>query len=333
MNRIRIGGAGPEIARIGLGSWAIGGPCMDNGTQMGWGDVDDGQSIRAIHAALDMGANYIDTANIYGAGHSEAVVGRAVKGRRDQVVLSTKFGILCDEREKRTTGTIQSMADVRRSCEDSLRRLGTDYIDLLLFHLGSCPEDMAAEVRDTLEALADEGKIRYYGWSTERADLAAIFAEGPRCAAFMHIENLFEDTPGMIDLCQARGMASLCRSPLCMGLLTGKYGAGARFADNDLRGRNAPAWMNYFVDGRPNPAMMRRLDAVRDVLTAGGRTLAQGCLAWLWARSPVCVPVPGFRTEAQVRDNVGALALGALTPAQMDEIAAILSADDERKDD
>ena len=325
MNKIKLGRTGLEISRMGLGSWAIGGPCMDNGTQMGWGDVDDEQSIRSIHMALDAGVNYLDTANIYGAGHSEEVVGRAIQGRRDKVVVSTKFGILCDPVRKCTTGVIQSAEDIRQSCEDSLKRLNTDYIDLLLFHLGGCELEKALEARDVLEALVAEGKIRAYGWSTEMVDSARVFAQGEHCAAFMHIENLFEDYGGMIDLCEEKGMLSLCRSPLCMGLLTGKYGANASFAANDLRGVNAPPWMTYFVDGKPNAELMRRLDSVRGILTSGGRTLAQGCLAWLWARSEQCVPVPGFRTEKQAVENAQAMEKGPLTPEQMAQIHQILN--------
>ena len=324
MKPIRLGNTGISINRLGLGSWAIGGPCEDGGAQMGWGDVDDEQSICAIHAALEMGVNYIDTANIYGAGHSEEVVGRAIRDRRDRVVISTKFGILCDPEKKCTTGIIRSAAEVARSCEDSLRRLGTDWIDLFLFHLGSCDEALAWDVRGALEELVRAGKIRAYGWSTERPELAGIFAEGAHCGAFMHIENLFEDYPDMLALTRDKGMASLCRSPLCMGLLTGKYGPDTRFAANDLRGLNAPQWMSYFIDGRPNPDLMRRLDAVREILTEGGRTLAQGCLAWLWARGDHTVPVPGFRTERQARDNAAALAMGPLTGEQMRRIDAAL---------
>ena len=325
MNKIKLGRTGLEISRMGLGSWAIGGPCMDNGTQMGWGDVDDEQSIRSIHMALDAGVNYLDTANIYGAGHSEEVVGRAIQGRRDKVVVSTKFGILCDPVRKCTTGVIQSAEDIRQSCEDSLKRLNTDYIDLLLFHLGGCELEKALEARDVLEALVAEGKIRAYGWSTEMVDSARVFAQGEHCAAFMHIENLFEDYGGMIGLCEEKGMLSLCRSPLCMGLLTGKYGTNASFAANDLRGVNAPPWMTYFVDGKPNAELMRRLDSVRGILTSGGRTLAQGCLAWLWARSEQCVPVPGFRTEKQAVENAQAMEKGPLTPEQMAQIHQILN--------
>ena len=324
MDRILLG-KDLKISRMGLGSWAIGGPWYEGDTPLGWGQVDDAQSIRSIHAALDLGVNYIDTANIYGAGHSEEVVGRAIQGRRASVVVSTKFGILCDPVSKRTTGNMRSIADVQTSVEDSLRRLQTDYIDLLLFHLGSYPLDAAAEVREALEALVQAGKIRYYGWSTELSECAEVFAKGEHCAAFMHIENIFEDYADMLALCEAHDMVSICRSPLCMGLLTGKYNQNSSFAKDDLRGKNAPAWMNYFIDGKPNAEMMRRLDSIRDILTSGGRTLAQGCLAWLWARSPKAVPVPGFRSIQQVQDNAGAMDFGPLTAEQMRQIAEILA--------
>lgn len=325
MEQIRLGNSDIQISRIGLGSWAIGGPCLDNGKALGWGDVDDAQSIRSIRRGIDLGVNYIDTANIYGAGHSEEVVGRAVKGIRNQVVISTKFGILVNEAEKRTDGVMQNMDDVRKSVNDSLRRLDTDYIDLLYFHLGSYDLEGAVQVRETLEDLVRAGKIRAYGWSTEIPECAEVFAQGEHCAAFMHIENIFEDYDDMIRLCEKHDMASVCRSPLCMGLLTGKYDRNTRFSGNDLRGANAPAWMNYFIDGKPNPEMIKKLDSIREILSSNGRTLAQGCLAWLWGRSEKCVPVPGFRTEKQVEDNARAMEFGRLTPAQMQEIDRILN--------
>lgn len=128
----------------------------------------------------------------------------------------------------------------------------------------------------------------------------------------------------MLSLCESHKMISICRSPLCMGLLTGKYNQNSSFAKDDLRGKNAPAWMNYFIDGKPNAEMMRRLDSVRDILTSEGRTLAQGCLAWLWARNPMTVPVPGFRTIRQAEDNARAMEKGPLSAEAMRRIREIL---------
>jgi aryl-alcohol dehydrogenase-like predicted oxidoreductase len=128
----------------------------------------------------------------------------------------------------------------------------------------------------------------------------------------------------MVALCEELGLASINRGPLAMGLLTGKYKADSRLADNDVRGENAPSWMRYFVDGKPNPAWLEKIDAVRAVLTGSGRTLAQGALAWFWARSDHTIPIPGFKSVAQVEENCKAMQFGPLTADQVREIDGIL---------
>lgn len=325
---MKFGKSDIELGSLGLGCWAIGGPWRDLNANAGWGDVDDNESLRALKAGIEMGARYLDTANIYGCGHSERIVGQAVKGMRDRVVISTKFGILCDEDRKETTGFIQTPADIVKSCEDSLRRLDIDTIDILLFHLGDYPTERVDILIDTLEKLADDGKIRAYGWSTSDVGRACALAQGPRCGGFMHVENVMEDDARMLEICDVLGMTSIARTPFCMGLLTGKYNKDTVFGKGDLRGReDAPPWMTYFVDGKPNQALLDKLAAVREILTSGGRTLAQGCLAWIWARSGRCIPVAGFRTEKQVRENAAAREFGPLTPAQMNEIELLLRRD------
>jgi aryl-alcohol dehydrogenase-like predicted oxidoreductase len=147
-----LGRSGIEVSAMGLGCWAIGGPFNHNGKPAGWSTVDDAESIRAVHAALDAGVTFLDTANVYGCGHSEEVIGKAVQARRDQVVLATKFGNewapgTKDGFEK----TDLTPADIRCQCEDSLRRLQTDVIDLYQFHLWGYPADQGGMVRETLE--------------------------------------------------------------------------------------------------------------------------------------------------------------------------------------
>ena len=149
-----------------MGCWAIGGPSWVGETPVGWGKVDDEESIGAVHRALELGVNFFDTADVYGAGHSERVLARALAGRRQQVVIATKFGNQFDESSKQVTGTSAAPDYIRQACEASLRRLGTEYIDLYQFHWGDYPAEQASEVRDTLETLVQAGKIRAYGWST-----------------------------------------------------------------------------------------------------------------------------------------------------------------------
>jgi len=319
-----LGRSGIEVSALGLGCWAIGGPFWAGETPLGWGEVDDNESIRAIHAALDLGINFFDTANVYGAGHSERILGRALAGRRSQVVIATKFNAVFDEKTRQVIGADASPEGIRRACEDSLRRLNTDYIDLYQFHDNTYPADQAELVRETLEELVKEGKIRFYGWSTDFPDRAEVFAQGPHCTAIQFQLNVLDDNPAVIAICEKYNLAAINRGPLAMGLLTGKYTLQTRVSADDVRGEKSPEWMRYFRDGRPNPEWLAKVEAVREILTSGGRTLAQGALAWLWARSPQNIPIPGFRTVAQVRENAAAMQFGPLTPEQMREIEAIL---------
>lgn len=324
MTRI-LGRSGIEVGAVGMGCWAIGGPFWAGETPLGWGEVDDAESIRAIHVALDLGANLFDTANVYGAGHSERVLGRALKGRRKQAVIATKFNALFDEDTRQVTGGDASPEAIRSACEASLRRLGTDYIDLYLFHDNGFPAAEAGPVRGTLESLVSEGKIRSYGWSTDFPENAAYFAEGQHCAAIEVELNVLDDNPAILDICEAHDLAAMNRGPLAMGLLTGKHKLSTRFSADDVRGANNPDWMKYFQEGKPNAEYLKKVEAVLEILTSDGRTPAQGALAWLWARSPKTIPIPGFRTEAQVRDNAGAMQYGPLSPAQFEEVEQILA--------
>ncbi len=319
-----LGRSGIRVSAMGLGCWAIGGPFWRGDTPVGWGEVDDAESIRAIHVALDMGVNFFDTADVYGAGHSERVLGQALKGRRDQVVIATKFSNVFNEETRQITGADASPAYIHQACEASLRRLDTDYIDLYQFHNGGYSPALAIEVRETLEVLVTEGKIRAYGWSTDDPERAKVFAEGSNCTAVQHQMNVLNDAADMVALCESLDLASINRGPLAMGLLTGKYKADSRLPSNDVRGENAPAWMQYFKEGRPNPVFLDKLRAVREILTSEGRTLAQGALAWLWARSEQTIPIPGFKTVAQVKENCAAMQFGPLTPGQMQEIDTLL---------
>ena len=158
MERRTLGRSGIKVSAIGIGCWAIGGPYTNDGRPVGWGNVDDAESIRAIQRALDLGVNFIDTANVYGCGHSERVVGKAIRDRRDEVVIATKFGYTFDEDARICTGSCGDPEYIRSACDASLKRLGTDHIDLYQFHIGR--HDDGAAVREVLEGLVKAGKIR-----------------------------------------------------------------------------------------------------------------------------------------------------------------------------
>jgi aryl-alcohol dehydrogenase-like predicted oxidoreductase len=318
-----LGRSGIQVSPMGMGCWAIGGPYWAGEQPLGWGEVDDEESVRALRRALDLGVNVFDTANVYGTGHSERIVGRALAGRRDEVVLATKFGNVFDEASRQHLGTDVSPDHVAGACEASLRRLGTDRIDLYQLHISVLPDDQAVPIRDALERLVDRGLVRAYAWSTDDPRLASLFAEGAHCTAVQHELNVLSDAPEMLAVCDRLDLASVNRTPLAMGLLTGKFSADSRLPSDDVRGKE-PEWMRYFKDGRPVPEWLDRLAAVREVLTSEGRSLVQGALAWIWARSDRTVPIPGVRTVRQVEENAAAMQAGPLTAAQVAEIDQLL---------
>ncbi len=322
----RLGKSGIEVSAMGMGCWAIGGPwTYDDGenepSAAGWGKIDDEESVRAIHAGLDAGVNFFDTAANYGAGHSERILAQALKGRRDKVVIATKFGYVVDQEKKLIARNDDVLlANIRQDCEDSLRRLDTDYIDLYQFHVGDYDPHKAGAVRDVLEELVKEGKIRWYGWSTDNAEGARVFAQGEHCASVQHFVNWatqFDFGP-ILDVCEEFDLASINRGPLTMGLLTGKFQDGdVNLPADDIR----HGW--NLKEGRL-AEILQNIEDLREALTSDGRTLAQGALGWLWARNERMVPIPGFKTVAQVEENAGAIAFGPLSDEQMQEIAVLL---------
>ena len=313
-----LGRSGLQVSAMGLGCWAIGGTWYWLDGPGGWGDIDDNESVRAIQRALDLGINFFDTAANYGTGHSERILARALEGKRDQAVIATKFGFHVDEAAKRVTfRTDDHLLHVREECEASLRRLNTDVIDLYQLHVWDYPIEKVPAMVDVLESLVQEGKIRYYGWSTDSVEGSRLFAEGEHCAAIQHDLNVILDAPEMLALCEELNLASINRSALARGALSGKYSKDTVFPQNDVR---TDSWSrdHFFTP------TLSQLDSIREILTSQGRTLVQGALAWIWARSEKTIPIPGFKTVAQVEENARAMEFGPLTNEQMKEIDALL---------
>lgn len=313
-----LGRSGLQVSAMGLGCWAIGGPWFWLDGQGGWGDIDDNESIRAIHTALDLGINFFDTAANYGTGHSERILARALEGKRDRAVLATKFGFDVNETEKRVRfRTDDHLLYVRAECEASLRRLNTDVIDLYQLHVWDYPLEKVPAMVDLLESLVRDGKIRYYGWSTDSVEGARLFAQSQHCVAIQHDLNVVLDAPEMLKLCEELHLASVNRSPLARGALSGKYARDAVFPQNDVRN-------DEWSRDRFFAPTLDQLGKIREILTSSGRTLVQGALAWIWARSEKTIPIPGFKTVAQVEENAKAMEFGPLTPEQMKEIETVL---------
>lgn len=327
----KLGRSGIEVSAMGLGCWAIGGNIFLQGMPLGWSTVDDKESLKALECGLDMGVNFLDTADVYGTGHSEKLVAKAIKGKRDKVVIATKFGMTFNE----DTGEATSFEGdatpeyIRKAVEDSLRRLETDYIDLYQLHLNDYPLDKAGDTINTLEELVSEGKIRCYGWSTDDLERAAFFEKGENCAAIQHVLNIFSGNKNIVQLCEEKNLASINRTPLAMGMLTGKFKRDTNFPKDDVRSImhmfGADGIHIFFDEKGPKQELLDKLEAIREILKSKGRTLSQGALAWNWAKSENTIPIPGFKTAKQVEENAGALQFGPLTKEQMEEIDSIFN--------
>lgn len=308
---------GRVVPRIGMGCWAIGGQAADRQTASGYGDVNDAESRAALRLARDLGARVFDTADAYGAGHSEMLVGELF-GEDSDIVVVTKFGYRLDPAK----GLDLTPSGVRALVDGSRKRLRRDTLDLVLFHVNEYPPENAGPIFDTLGALYAEGIVAAYGWSTDSVDSVRMYADRDGFVAIENDLNVFTPAVDLMALASAKNLTAISRLPLAMGLLTGKYSDGRPVGDLDVR-RDAP-WVTYFTDGRGTPAFLEKLGAIREVLTGGGRTLAQGALSWILAYAPHALPVPGFKTEAQVADNFGAAEKGPLPASAMAEIERIL---------
>ncbi|MDX1285951.1 MAG: aldo/keto reductase [Draconibacterium sp.] len=326
----KLGRSGIEVSAMGLGCWAIGGPMSLQGMPLGWSKVDDNESLKALDAGINMGVNFLDTADMYGTGHSEKIIGKAIKGRRDKLIIATKFGFVGKEgsREIESFEGDGSPEYIRKAVEGSLKRLGTDYIDLYQFHLNTFPLDKAEATREVLEELVQKGKIRAYAWSTDFLDRAELFEKGENCTAVQHVLNIFSGNQDILKLCEEKNMASINRCPLAMGLLTGKFTQNTSFPADDVRSIGHMLRDDvhiFFEEGGPDKVLLKKLEAIQEILRSNSRTLVQGALGWLWGFSPNTVPIPGFKTVKQVEENAAALQFGPLDKNQMDEIASILS--------
>jgi aryl-alcohol dehydrogenase-like predicted oxidoreductase len=326
-----LGRSGPTVSALGVGTWALGGPFTFDGRDAGWGQVDDAVSIRALHTAIDAGVTLVDTAPCYGTGHAERVVGRALAQlpglTRDRIVVATKFGLVIDEASRSGGGTDLRPEAIRAECEASLRRLGREAIDVYQLHGGAEDRPAAEAVVATLEELVAAGKVLGFGTSVDAPEVVETFARSPHSVSVQSQVNVFGWTQQVLDLAAEHDLAVLARSPLAMGLLSGGYDRDRRPAPGDVR-LDTP-WWTYFDDDAIG-GWLDRLDQVRELLTADGRTLIQGALGYLWALHPAVIPLPGIRTPEQAQENASALALGPLPTAAAEQVTALLADSPER---
>jgi aryl-alcohol dehydrogenase-like predicted oxidoreductase len=321
----RLGKSDLRVSALGMGCWAIGGAMASGEQPLGYSGTSDEQSLAAIRRAVDRGVTLFDTADAYGAGHSERLLGQVLP-QHPEVLVATKFGNTIDEKSRQLTGVDVSPGYVARALASSLRRLQRDRVDLYQLHTPDVTRAQADDLIAALESQVDAGTVRWWGVSTDDPAKAALFAGAPHCTAMQIELNVLDDNADMLRLCAEHDLAALCRSPLAMGLLGGRYASGSTLPSDDIRGRQ-PEWLRWFTNGRPDPGYLERLGKVRELLTRDGRSLAQGALGWIWAHDERAIPLPGFRNSSQVDDNSGALARGALSPETYREVQQELHAE------
>jgi aryl-alcohol dehydrogenase-like predicted oxidoreductase len=309
---------GLTVPTIGTGLWSVAGS--------EWGPADDKDSLDAIEASLDSGVDFFDTADVYAGGHSEELLGRAMKGRRERFVVATKIGWIDFDGEagKSQYDTVDKLV---AGVEDSLRRLGTDYIDVIQCHIFFTEPNTPVFI-EGFKRLKEAGKVRAWGISTGELEPVKAFNADGDCDVLQIDYSILNRVPEaeILPYCQKSGIGVVVRGPLAMGLLADKYDASATFPDNDFR-------HNWIEDPEQNQQFLRDLNtvaALRSIVPAG-QTMAQLALRFVASHPAVSTAIPGARNARQARSNAAAGLLPKLSSDECGEIDRLVAPGGGRK--
>ena len=308
MKTLKLGSQGLHTSQLGLG-------CM--GMSEFYGSYDDTESIRVIHRAIDLGMTFLDTADVYGPHKNEVLVGKAIKGKRDQITLATKFGIVRDLNDPSKRGVNGKPEYVRSSCEASLQRLGVDVIDLYYLHRKD-PDTPIEETVGAMAGLVKAGKVRTIGLSEVSAEtLRKAHAVHP-ISALQTEYSLWSREPeeDLLNTCKELNIAFVAYSPLGRGFLTGQIKKYEDFEPNDWR-RSSPRFQGE--NFQKNLGLVKKLD---DIASRKGCTASQLALAWVLVQGDFIFPIPGTKRMKYLEENAGALQI-LLTQKELKEIDSI----------
>jgi aryl-alcohol dehydrogenase-like predicted oxidoreductase len=315
MDKRELGRTGWKISPISYGAWAIGGDA--------WGETDDSESMRSLHRAVDLGVNFIDTADVYGDGHSERLIGQLRRERSEEIIVATKAG----RRLKPHVAAGFTRENLAAFVERSLKNLDTEALDLLQLH---CPPpnvyDMP-EVFGTLDDLVQAGKLRYYGVSVESVDEALRAARFPNVQSIQIIFNMFRLKPAeeLFPVVREKRIGILARVPLASGLLSGKFRRDSTFAPTDHRSYNRHGEsfdMGETFSGVDYDTGLKAVDELRALVPAGA-SMAQLALRWILMFPEVSAAIPGAKNVQQTEDNVRAADLPALSADAMAKVREV----------
>ena len=314
MNYKELGRTGFRVSSISFGAWAVGGS---------WGDVEDAESLAALHRAVDLGVNFFDTADVYGDGRSEQLLAQLKAERQEEIIIPTKAG----RRLNPHTADGYNEENLTAFVERSLKNLATDSLDLVQLHCPPTDVYYRPEVFEALDKLTTQGKIRYYGVSVERVEEALKAIEYPGVQSVQIIFNMFRQRPADLFFAEAikKQVGILARLPLSSGMLTGKLNSSSTFAVDDHRhfNRNGEAFnKGETFSGIDYETQLRAVEEIRALLPEG-MTMAQFALRWILMHDAVTCAIPGGKRPSQVEDNVAAANCAALSEATMQKIQEV----------
>jgi aryl-alcohol dehydrogenase-like predicted oxidoreductase len=304
-----LGKSGIEVPVVSVGLWAIGGDA--------WGPTNDRESLDVIDAALDLGVNFFDTADVYGGGHSEELLGQAMKDRRDRFIVATKIGWR-DFNDKLGRSAYDTPEKLIAGVETNLRRLGTDYVDLIQYHVDFRESSMESVV-EGFQKLQTDGKVRAYGLSTSDFAYLRAFNQDGKASTLQTDYSILNRTveAQIFPYCQSENLGVLVRGPLAMGILAGKFTAKSRFPEGDFRRRwheNEEEYKVFLQD-------LQKVEQLRPLTE--GRTLAQLALQFAYTHPAATCVIPGAKTVKQLKENIAAASLPPLTGSEQAEIEKV----------
>lgn len=317
LDKRELGNSGIEVYPIGIGLWAMGGKT--------WGPTKDKESLRTIDRALELGIDFFDTADVYGDGHSEELLGKAMQGRRDKFIVGTKIGWI-DFDGKNEKSAYTSPEKVIKGVENNLKRLKTDYIDFLQWHINFQDPTMENFIEGS-EKLKKQGKIRGYGLSTSDFPYIQAFESAGNPDTLQIDYSILNRTAeeNIFPFCRKQDIGTIIRGGLAMGILTGKFTKDSTFPNNDFR-------KEWIEDPEKNKQFLQDLEVVEQLKTAFPKeNLAQLAIRFIISNPDVSVVIPGAKRISQLEDNFRAGEKGLLSEQEMEKINNIVAPGGGRK--